>query len=417
MLLQELILHPITSRHYLERYVNDGSPSGFSTVYTTSVETSPFGLTPWYYLYVCIAPQDLFKDFGHIPSYSGKMYTDKSNWILLHPDMINKKFFTNKNFKIYKNIDLKVVPTASGRTVQIISDNNQDYIKLHYEGVLGRVRRELPYYKAVAGPEISKIIISAIDTNQLTNKLSILPETGARVLTNKLNNEENEWGMVWRENRPYKVNISEVEYIIPAFSLFSHDRLAIHHSPLIKQIIDSFKYNPEDFILDKIIFPLIECYFDLILKTGLQAEWNSQNLLIGFNDTFSSAKFIMRDLESVDKDITIMESIGVKHNFIGYPFKCIKEDQYNYIIKHSFMFDFKLGESILAPLIELAKKYYNLNTEKLQNRIKEETEKYIIKLPTNFFPQNKWYMFDRVLVDQSKIERPYLELKNPKFRF
>jgi hypothetical protein len=154
----------------------------------------------------------------------------------------------------------------------------------------------------------------------------------------------------------------------------------------------------------------------MIQKLGLQPEWNSQNLLISFNQSFTEAKFIMRDLESIDKDLTMMDNLKIKHNFECYPYKCIEEKQYNYNIKHSFMFDFKLGECIIDPLLLLLNKYYHLDLEKSRNKIKEITKKYISSLPGDFFPKNKWFVFDKVLVDQSVSERPYIELDNPKFR-
>lgn len=42
MLLQKIIEYPSLSLNYLERYVNEGSPSGFSQKYTSSEKTNPF---------------------------------------------------------------------------------------------------------------------------------------------------------------------------------------------------------------------------------------------------------------------------------------------------------------------------------------------------------------------------------------
>jgi len=124
----------------------------------------------------------------------------------------------------------------------------------------------------------------------------------------------------------------------------------------------------------------------------------------------------MRDLESIDKDLTMMDALKIIHDFKCYPYKCIEAGQYNYAIKHSFMFDFKLGESILDPLLLLLDEAYGIRIEKSRNQIKEITRPYLKNLPDDFFPKNKWFIFDRVLVDQSRSERPYLELDNPKFR-
>lgn len=414
MLLTDLISHPDTSRYYLERYVNDGSPSGFSTLNTTKHRTSPFELTSWFNPLICYAPSMYFKEYGVIPNISINNEAKDKNWIMVHPDMINNLFFSHKNFNLKLLDDIKVYPTASGRTIQII-DKESNYVKLHYEGILGRIRRELPFQKAIAGPEISKFISRAISNKSLNKKISILPEPGARVLINE-DYKYSEWGMIWRENKPYGLEKNSYHFLFPSFSLFSMDRVNTHHFPLIKQIIDYLGVNPETYILEVILLPLIECYFDIVLKLGLQPELNSQNLLLGFNEDFSECSFIIRDLESIDKDLSLMEYLGLDYKSDSYPYKCIEKSQYNYKIKHSFMYDFKLGESILDPIIKTAMKYYDLDYYKIQNKIKEYANTHIKNLPQDFYPTDKWYVFDKVLVDQNKPERPYIEYSNPKFR-
>jgi len=409
MILSEIISEPYNSRVYLERYVNDGSPSGFTTRHTTNINTSPFELNPYFNPFICYAPTQCFKDYGHIPQIN-----NSDNWIIIHPDMIQNSFFLNKEFSL-KSFDSKVVPTASGRTLQFINDFNNDYVKLHYVGILGRIRRELPYFKAIAGVELSQLLSTAIEQKLLDNKIAILPEIGARVLINR-EMQNYEWGMVWRQNMPFGLDTENYIYLFPSFSLFSQDRLNNNHFPILKQIIDNYNFVPEEYVLEVIIFPLIRCYFNLIQTLGLQPELNSQNLLIAFNKDFSDCLFVLRDLESIDKDLTMMESIGLSFISNSYPYKCIEKEQYNYTIKHSFMYDFKLGESILEPIVNLLCQYYNSDRQQIQTKIRNYANSFIKKLPFNFFPQNKWYSFAKVLIDQTKKERPYIENSNLKFR-
>jgi hypothetical protein len=407
MLLSEIISQPYNSRMYLERYVNDGSPSGFSTQHTTQLNTSPFGLNPDFNPYICYAPTEYFKNYGYIPQIN-----NSDNWIIIHPDMIQNSFFLNKKFHL-EQFNSKVVPMASGRTVQFFNGFNNDYVKLHYVGILGRIRRELPYFKAIAGAELSKFLSTAIEQKLLDGKIAILPEIGARVLTDENNYE---WGMVWRKNIPFGLDTEKYIYLFPSFSIFSKDRLNPNHFPILKQIIDTYHFEPEKYTLEVIIFPLIKCYFNLIQTLGLQPELNSQNLLIAFNKDFSDCSFVLRDLESIDKDLTLMKSIGLNFKSESYPYKCIEKEQYNYTIKHSFMYDFKLGESILEPIVNLLSKYYIIDKKQVQTKIKNYANTFINDLPHNFFPKNKWYSFEKVLIDQTKKERPYLENFDLKFR-
>ena len=80
------------------------------------------------------------------------------------------------------------------------------------------------------------------------------------------------------------------------------------------------------------------------------------------------------------------------------------------------MYDFKLGESIMEPIINVLSNCYNIERERIQTKIKEYATSFIKQLPEDFFPKNKWYAFDKVLVDQTRIERPYIEYQPPKFR-
>lgn len=72
-----MLLEDLTIGHwrYLERYVNNGSPSGFRTLYTTSPNTSLFSLTPFIHPYVCVAPSESFTTFGALPALRDFMGT------------------------------------------------------------------------------------------------------------------------------------------------------------------------------------------------------------------------------------------------------------------------------------------------------------------------------------------------------
>jgi siderophore synthetase component len=195
------------------------------------------------------------------------------------------------------------------------------------------------------------------------------------------------------------------------------DMLVREDKTLLEQIINHKSVDPTEYVLQQLFYPMIECYFNLIMNSGIQPEWHAQNLLIGFTKDFVPVKLIMRDLESMDKDLTFMERINLNVQFKSYPFKCIWKDNWNYQIKHSFMYDYKFGEYILQPLLDFLENTYGVNTLELLPEIKQFSKKFIDTFPEDFFPQNKWYVFEKVLIDQTTDKRPYIELTNPKFRF
>jgi hypothetical protein len=336
MKLHDILSNPQDALTYVERFVNDGSPSGYSVVHSTSDETSPFNLNPWFTPYVCISQKNNFISFGDIPEFDELNLSSNQNWILVHPDMYKNDFFKNSSFNLIRFEHLKVSPTSSGRTVQLLNHKNRDYVKLHYDGILGRVHRGLSFKKAVAGPELSQYILRNIAN--LDNKISLFPETGARVLVNRKLNEDNEWGMTWRSGVPYFQNKEKIAFILPIYALFSYDRLASYESKLLLQLIDLQNVDPIEYVIEKLVYQIIDCYFELILNLGIQPEWNAQNLLIGFDKDLEPIKFIMRDIESIDKDLTMMKLLNINETFQSFPHKCIFKDQYNYQIKHSFMY-------------------------------------------------------------------------------
>jgi hypothetical protein len=415
MLLKEVRLHSSTITQYAERFINDGSPSGFPELHSTSADTTPFGLKP--YFHVLSMQSSRVREFGRVgdaPLMAGSLPADA---IFVHPDVPRMALEESEGSEVaFTETDILVVPTASGRTVQILSKSPHDYLKLHYPKVLGRMTRELTFPKAIAGPESSSIIEAAIEGGDLPSALHVLSEPYARVLEVKTKQGVEEWGMVYRRAAPVGKRVGDIKILLPCFALFSADRFKVHHPTIIAQILGGFENRGAEYFIEMIVGPIIDSYFMLLRTLGLQAEWNAQNLMLGFSDDFRTVAIVMRDLESVDKDITLMAALGRPSVFESAPYKCIKAGQYNYQIKHSFMFDFKLGECVLRPLFLAAAVGLRMELDEFRCIVRDRVAQHVRKLPSKFFPAGRWYSFDRVLVDQRRNARPYLEHSNPLFR-
>lgn len=394
---------------YLERYVNNGSPSGYSIKCTTSEGTNPFKGSEYINPYICVSSKSNFIDFGTIPDMNVEC-ANAENWVLVHPDMRTHPLFNNKDLTLKRAEGIKLIPTASARTLQLVDSDFQGYFKLHYDGTIGRLERKLSYDVAISGVEISQIIESLIDNNKLDERLTHLPETGARVL--RIQNQD--WGMVWRCRKPYG-DCSKIKYIIPVFALFSKDRNRPEDNTLLEQIITGKYYDPTTYVVDYLINPIIECYFSLLKNAGVQGEWHAQNLLIGFDDDFYPQRIIARDLESMDKDMTLIKTFKLPFRFQSNMYKCIDESREDYQKKHSFMFDFKLGEYIIQPLLNFLKSVYFISSDTLIPSIKECSGNQIKELPIDFFPK-QWYGYKNVEINRMTDKRPYLTFDNPKFR-
>jgi len=392
---------------YLERYVNDGSPSGFSAKFTTSEKTSPFSQNESFHLCSIELPNTIkILNFGNEPDFFKKWQ------MLVHPDMIE-----NPLFSICTKIDhmsAVVAPTASGRTVKML-DGEGWFLKLNYMGLIGRIDRQLGADQACSAIEVSREIEKAIVENRLPKFFSFFRELFGRVVKMPCNGSLYDWGIVLREPFPYSAT-SYKGLLIPGFSLFSKDRNVPSQETVLIQLASAQNKKIEDFLFEDIIAPIYDCYFGLLTSCGLQLEAQAQNILLMVDSDFRVVSIVARDAESIDKDISLMSDLGISNNYTTSGYKCLYRGQYNYQIMHSFMFDFKLGEYLISPIIQEAARHFKIIVSDLQQRIRSYNQKYIHKLPHDFFPSDgNWYSYANIVHNRG-IERPYISNSNPKYR-
>ncbi len=397
---------------HLERFVNDGSPSGFTDTYTTSFLTSPRERFESFYL--CGLK---FHDESILQIYGSKPEGLSDNWhLLVHPDMLydpNNNYF----FSLAKEIKInavKVAPTASCRTVKML-ENNEWFIKLHYAGLIGRVDRGLTINHASSAVEVTDFIRDGMQLNKLPSFFHFQCELYAKVAQSKINNKSIEWGMVYREAKAWPL-IEKKHFLIPAFSLFSTDRIYPNDPTLLEQIIWSQNKKVEEYLFEDIISPIYSTYFNLLLNLGIQLECHAQNTLFAIDENYKIMGMVARDAESIDKDISLMEERNINHSFQTNVYKCRYRQNYKYFIMHSFMFDFKLGEYLISPIIDNAHKKFGFNKSKLIQKIKEFNEFYIRQLPPDFFPSDKKWYKNSKRVHKKTGKQKYISKMNPKFR-
>jgi len=417
-MLLDKIKYNISDHLYMERYINNGSPSGFSDKITSSQPTKTKSINKHFYLIgLSFSDKINIQDYGEKPIFA-------NNWqMLAHPDMIFKPE-NNPLLAECTKFDLKaisVVPTSSIRTVKAL-DKEGWFIKLHYDGLIGRIDRKMGRNQAISAVEVSKIIEIAINQRILPEKFFIQREPFARVIDlQDENRQPYEWGIVLREPTVYPYN-DKIKFLIPAFSLFSEDPKNPNHKSILTQLIEKQTKNVENFLFEDLITPVFESYFELLLNCGLQLECHAQNTLFAIDENFKIIGIVAKDMESVDKDISLMADLRIEHNkeILNYGnYKTlIKERDDNYYVQHSFMFDFKLGEYLISPIIDDASKNFpSLDKEKLITRIKEYNHTFITRLPEDFFPPfGNWYSDKAKIRDRTK-KKEYVENKNPKYHY
>ena len=132
---------------YLEQRVNGGSPSGFSAKHRPNAAFDP-ALAHSFEMPLVRVPARWLIGFGEMP----QSLSLKPDEIAAHPQdaWLCRRGTATRSIACF--------PTASGRTV-VVGDSDVVgvpwHLKLSYPGVLGRVRREMPWLKAAAGVETS----------------------------------------------------------------------------------------------------------------------------------------------------------------------------------------------------------------------------------------------------------------------
>jgi IucA / IucC family/Ferric iron reductase FhuF-like transporter len=391
---------------YLERYVNGGSPSGFTERFTTSPETSPHGSTQSFRLRTAkIDPSHILFDGGTSPLKLGAYD------FLLHPDMASDySWIASQTVLGYE-----VTPTSSARTVRTVAHQGC-YVKLAYHGLIGRIPRHLTVQHATSALEVSGIIRSAIEQDQIDSRFKFFCDVFARVVARMdPSGSTSEWGFVLRDPEPYPPTNHSPSILLPAFSLFSRDRNAPSDPLLLDQLVEASGIDPWAYVVDGLIEPTIQCYFSILKTLGLQLEPHAQNILYELSARGAPTHVIARDAESIDKDLSLIAEMNLPTHIRTDQYKSLRRSDYNYQVMHSFMFDFKLGEYLLEPLSEWLATKTATSKSVIYDAIRGITKRCAKDLPLDFFPMDCWFSYEAVVHDRTK-NRSYVRHSGTKFR-
>jgi len=408
MLIHDVDLASSEMLVYMERYVNDGSPSGFTAIHGTSLRTSPQeGEAAFSLPIVELDESVLHETFGSWP-------VKLERWgFPIHPDMVPRVL---QCAGVRGVIDgPSVAPTASARTVKITGGNGW-YVKLAYRGLLGRTNRQLSRRQASSAVEVTELIERAMKAGRLAPPFHFLRERFGEVVHLADDDGIYEWGYVLRDPTPYPPNDAIVT-LIPGFSLFSRDVCNPTHPSILVQLIETQTLPAATFLFDKLLRPLIDTYFSVLLTYGLQLEAHAQNILFALDRSLQPVGIVARDAESIDKDLSLMEELGLttELRLKSIDWKCLRRHQYNYQIMHSFMYDFKLGDYLVTPIIAEAARNFEIDVPALESRIAHRAASFVQHLPSDFFPDRQWFSYASIVHEPGK-RRPYIATPNPRYR-
>ena len=289
--------------------------------------------------------------------------------------------------KMQPDTPLTATPTASSRTMVIIDPTvSPYYIKAHCPYKISRFVRTL-------GPKvIQHSILVTRELDQICHpKFAILPETiGCSV---EGDSEKNGWGFIVREltPRPY---VQGQRRLIPCFSMYGKDANHPDEPPLLVKMIEQSGQNPKKYVLNNVMFPIIECFITAYKERGILMESHGQNTLLEVDENFNITRVVHRDFDE-EIDANVRRKLGLdvdgfmKTQVIDQPTDIEPKGSVQSII-----FDKSVGLLHLDYLAKTMQEYYGIPPEALQ----KECQKFFQKLlpdHAKYFPSEVYYYSDK----------------------
>lgn len=324
----------------LERFWNDGSPSGFRPLVkrTFAPEASPCTFK----LPAAVVPRnDVTTTFGAQLAEMGNRTPSEDDPIDFHfHPALNPSVLWSCPMELSEN-RLDASPTASVRTVANLTEHGriEYFVKLHFPSLLGRFERSLQLHKWAASLERSRLFKEAYQDKRM--EWSFLEEFSGQFYSGS--NSNSAFGNIFRSSFPFGHEEDNSFLIIPAFSLFAKPHVGT--TSIIQAIRVKHGWTVDE-CLEHFAISTIDMYFELWLDFGLMPELNAQNLLFLYDMNDGKIMPVVRDMQDTYVDQEII------HRPYCITYKCISGGDEITQARRSFSFDFKLGEYFLHPLIK-----------------------------------------------------------------
>lgn len=246
---------------------------------------------------------------------------------------------------------LEVSPTSSTRTVYVhridgLETVPQHFVKLHFPGRISRFARSLSWEEVTQQLWISKQIAA--------RRLPHLPDLGGGCA---LLCGGSSIGFLLRSARP-NCDLGDEVFTVPGFSLFGADRLAPEDPSLLAQLPRLFHEDAADFIVGRIVVPIVKLWVGIVSGSGIIPELHGQNVLFCFDVRRLNSSVCFRDCD-LFIDRNIRHRLGLDCSDLpiasGDNFERVGSDQLL-----SLLYDAFLVHHFLARIAAFAEKRFNI---------------------------------------------------------
>ncbi len=347
----------LPSLNYLDRYCNEGTRTYSS--YANYTEAHPqfqpnstlpyFDLTPY-----SIARHHVNVYTAHPPSDLLKKYLQHDRVIFCpHPQILltnHRDSYFNLLKKEGLPIEkLHVAPSSSTRTVNVLEENTTPHaLKVHFPFRISRYGRKMRDEVIEQAVNVSLELEQGID--QFDDRFAFLREVVGISFVNletKTLRHEN-WGFLVRDMRPFPLT-QETRSLLPGFALYGHDFFTPDKPPLLLDLIG--KHDPLDFILKKIMLPIIHQWIKCFQEFGYMLEPHGQNVLFELDNTLQIKRIVHRDL-SVGIDMRLRRLKNLPSERLN-SYNRMEQGTFN-----SITYDMFMGHHFFDRIVNCCQRYY-----------------------------------------------------------
>ena len=325
----------------LERFTNDGSPSGHTFLKSSSTPTTAWHGLPDFPLPILRGIQR--REYGDSSSLAS-IGLESGTECPVHPDCIHltgHQMLPNNEYWR----QLRVAPTSSPRVVVALPER-RFALKLHYPRILGRFDRPLLGEQLQFGVDVSQHFVAQDFVNS-----EFFPEIYTAEYSISMfgaNASEQSYGFLIRDLQP--ISLSEIEWAVPAFSILAQRNLGLLRRPLLEDIVKWVGVKTKlGFICDCFLPTLCDSISELVVVAGVWPEITAQNFY--FSKTKNGLfKIIWRDFQGCFVDLELLNTSGYCGPLINYSYHSIAPGGIQW---RSYLFDDVFGHHLISPILRI----------------------------------------------------------------
>ncbi len=359
---------------YLERHRNGGTRSYSAHAaytecrpeYRPDHPSSSFELPTW------VMPRESLSVYSADPptALQSRVVAEGGVRFHIHPQVLAQCLddpYRRRTLDLGRRLPpLLVSPTASTRTLRVIDDGPEYALKVHFPFRVSRYGRRMR----------NEVIEQAVAVSRLVQRwcapaavASSAPAAGPRddfaflreVIgvshpphdddhagqSNDVPDRGEQWGYLVRDMSPYPPRPDPGDGrsggLVPGFALYGRDAFDPLAPPLLFSLADPL--DPVEWIVERIMLPVIRHWIDAYRELGLILEPHGQNLLLDVDAGGRVTRLVHRDL-SVGIDMRIRRSRGLSDDGLnGY-------NRFEDGAFASIAYDRFIGNHFFGPLLE-----------------------------------------------------------------